>query len=303
MGKECTRRQFVVSSIAAAGFPALGSLAAGEQPAAEKPPRNPFFALCMDTHDAKKRTLREQAEMLKELGYDGAGHLWLDGLEERVKTLDAAGLKLFQVYFRASVAPGEAPYDARLKDALPLLKGRGTMLGVLVSGGKSSDPAAEARAIAAVGEIADLARKHEVRVSLYPHVGDFLERVEDALRLEGKLARENVGVMFNLCHWMKVDEEKNLGKVLAAARARLLAVTINGCDRPDEVRSGKGKWIVPLDEGDFDMAGFLRSLRATGWRGPIGLQCYGIGGDAREHLARSMAAWRKLEEGTEGGRR
>jgi hypothetical protein len=38
----------------------------------------------------------------------------------------------------------------------------------------------------------------------------------------------------------------------------------------------------------------LKTLKQLGYRGPIGLQCYGIGGDAREHLARSMAAWRKL---------
>ncbi len=33
---------------------------------------NPFFAFCMDTHDTKQRTLPQQAELLKELGYDGA---------------------------------------------------------------------------------------------------------------------------------------------------------------------------------------------------------------------------------------
>ena len=54
--------------------------------------RFPFFALCMDTHDAKKRNLEEQAQMLKELGYAGVGHLWFDNLAERLKTLDAAGL-------------------------------------------------------------------------------------------------------------------------------------------------------------------------------------------------------------------
>jgi hypothetical protein len=30
------------------------------------------------------------------------------------------------------------------------------------------------------------------------------------------------------------------------------------------------------------------------YKGPIGLQCYGIGGDTRDHLARSLAAWRKM---------
>ena len=38
----------------------------------------------------------------------------------------------------------------------------------------------------------------------------------------------------------------------------------------------------------------LKTLKELGYKGPIGLQCYGIGGDAREHLAGSMAAWRKL---------
>lgn len=52
----------------------------------------PFFPFCIDWHDAKKRSFEQQAEMLKELGYPGVGHIWLDKVEERIKTLDAAGL-------------------------------------------------------------------------------------------------------------------------------------------------------------------------------------------------------------------
>jgi hypothetical protein len=43
-----------------------------------------------------------------------------------------------------------------------------------------------------------------------------------------------------------------------------------------------------------DVAAFLKTLKTLGYKGPIGLQCFGIGGDTREHLARSMDAWRKL---------
>jgi hypothetical protein len=32
-------------------------------------------------------------------------------------------------------------------------------------------------------------------------------------------------------------------------------------------------------------------LRQLGYTGPIGLQCYGIPGDARDHLAESIKAW------------
>jgi len=262
-------------------------------PQAQETP--PLFAFCMDTHDARKRTLPEQAEMLKELGYAGAGHLWLDRVEERLKTLDAAGLRLFQIYIRVDVS-GRAKqgYDPRLKDVLPLLKGRGVQLALLLQGRKPADPQGEERALELVCEIADLAREPGATVALYPHAGDWMERVQDALRVAEKADRPNVGVMFNLCHWMKTGEEQELKPLLEKALPRLVAVSLSGSDAVAEVKSGKGKWIQPLDSGTYDLAGFLKMLKDLGYRGPVGLQCYGIGGDARDHLARSMAAWRKL---------
>jgi sugar phosphate isomerase/epimerase len=257
----------------------------------------PLFAFCMDTHDARKRSLAEQAEMLKELGYSGAGHLWLDQVPERLKTLDAAGVKLFQIYLRVSIAPdAHPPYDARLKETLPLLRGRGTMLAVLMTGGKPSDTAGDARAGELLREMAALAEPHGVKLALYPHVNDWLERVEDALRLAKKVDRPDVGVMFNFCHWLKIDDEKNLKPLLETVGARLFAVSINGSDRGPAVKSGQGRWIEPLDTGDFDLVGLLKTLREVHYTGPIGLQCYGIPGDARDHLARSMTAWRALNE-------
>jgi len=259
--------------------------------------RFPFFAFCMDTHDAKKRTLQEQAELLKELGYDGVGHLWLDKVPERIKTLDAAGLKLFQIYIRVNIAPGaKQPYDLRLKEVLPLLKGRDTMLAVLMSGGRPSDNAGDPRAVELLREIADIAQPCGVRLALYPHARDWLERVEDAIRVVKKVDRPNVGVMFNLCHWLAVDDEKNMKPLLQAARPYLFAVSINGADHAADIQAKKGKMIYPLDQGAFGIFLFLKTLRELGYKGPIGLQCYGIPGDARDHLARSIAAWRKLNE-------
>ncbi len=257
---------------------------------------NPFFAFCMDTHDSEKRTLHEQAELLAELGYDGAGHLWLDNLDQRIETLDAFDLKLFQVYFRVNIAPDKPPYDPRLKETLPLLKDRGAMLALLMSGRSPSDPAGDDRAVEIVREIADMATGHGVRVALYPHSGDWLERVEDANRIVRKADRPNVGVMFNLCHWLKVDDEENLKPLLVSVMPRLFAVSINGTDRATEIHAGTGNWLQPLDSGSFDIGAFLDTLRDLEYRGPIGLQCYGIEGDARTHLTRSIAAWRELSE-------
>ena len=209
---------------------------------------NPFFALCMDTHDAKKRTLPEQAQMLRELGYDGVGHLWLDHLAERLQTADAAGLKLYQVYMNVNLDAGKEPYDPRLKDVLPLLKGRDVQLAVLIKGAKPSDQSFDPAALRILREIAVLTEPAGVRIVLYPHSTFWLERVEDSIRLAQKMRPVDVGVMFNLCHWLAVDDEKNLVPLLNKAKPYLAAISINGADRAEEIHAKTGKWIQPLDQ-------------------------------------------------------
>ena len=53
-----------------------------------------------------------------------------------------------------------------------------------------------------------------------------------------------------------------------------------------------GGMIQPLDRGDFDNRALLTTLDAAGYRGPVGLMCFGVGGDPREHLGRSMKVWK-----------
>jgi sugar phosphate isomerase/epimerase len=108
-----------------------------------------------------------------------------------------------------------------------------------------------------------------------------------------KVDRPNVGVMFNLCHWLRVDPSRDYRPLLKRALPRLWAVSINGADVRDE-KPGWDRYIQPLDRGDFEVAGLLAELKSLGYRGPVGLQCYGIGGDVREHLERSMTAWRRM---------
>lgn len=263
---------------------------------AAPPPRWRLYAFSMDTHDARKRSLAEQAQLLRELGYDGAGHLWLDGLSERVRTLEAAGLKLYQVYLRATLEGAGPAYDPRLKDALPLIGKHGASIALLVTGGKPSDRSLDERAVAVASEVADAAAPFGVSVALYPHAGDWLERVDDAVRVAQLAGRRNLGVMFNLCHWLAKEDDAGLRDVLKRAAPHLFAVSIHGADRSREVQAGTGRWIQPLGEGSFDVPALLDALEEIGYRGPIGLQCYGLPGDAREHLARSAAAWRRILE-------
>ncbi len=254
----------------------------------------PFFPFCIDWHDARKRTYAQQAEMLKELGYDGVGHIWLDGVEERLKTLDAAGLRLFQITMTVDLSPGKPPYDAeRFKQVLALVNGRHVQFDLLINGAKPSDTAADERGVEVLRAMSDLARNSGSQLLLYPHVGCWVERIQDAVRVAAKVDRPNVGVMFNLCHWLRVDPQRDYRPLLKQALPWLWAVSINGADEFD-AQPGWDHYIQPLDKGSFDVAGLLKTLKELGYQGPVGLQCYGIGGDARDHLARSMTAWRKL---------
>ena len=255
----------------------------------------PFFPFCIDWHDAKKRGFEEQATMLKELGYDGVGHIWLPKVAERIKSLDAVGLKLYQITIQVNLAPkAAAPYDEQqFKDVLAQIKGRHVQFCLLLGGYKPGDLAGEARGVEILRHMSDLAKKSGSQLLLYPHVNNWVERIEFACAVAEKVDRPNVGVMFNLCHWLRADSSRDYRPLLQKALPRLWAVSINGADVRDE-KPGWAHYIQPLDAGDFDIAAFLRTLKELGYTGPVGLQCFGIGGDARDHLARSIAAWRKL---------
>ena len=98
----------------------------------------PFFPFCIDWHDAKHRTFPQQAEMLKELGYDGVGHIWLDKVEDRIKSLDAVGLKLFQITMTVDLAANKPPYDQkRIKQVLALVKGRNVQFLLIFNGAQA----------------------------------------------------------------------------------------------------------------------------------------------------------------------
>jgi len=253
---------------------------------------NAFFPFCIDWHDSQKRNFEQQSQMLKQLGYSGVGHIWLDKVEERLASLDTNTLRLYQITILVDLKPDKPVIDPRLKQIMPLLKGRGTQLLLLLNGMKPSDSTADDKAGCVGRQIADLARDSDVQVLLYPHTDFWLERFEDAVRVEKKVSRPNVGTMFNLCHWLRVSKDRDYRPLLEAGKGKLFAVSINGADEWD-AQPGWEHYIQPLGRGSFDVQALLKALQEIGFTGPVGLQCYGIAGDARDHLAESMNTWRK----------
>ena len=241
--------------------------------------------------------------MLKEIGFDGAGYaLWLgDDVEKNLKIADEAGVKLhlFWAYVNLNPEKGK-PYDPRLPEAIRKLKGRPATVAVLLRGFKPGDPQGMGPGVKVLRELGDAAAEAGVRISIYNHVGDWSERVPFIVDVVKQVNHPQVGFNFNLCHWLKVEGRGEYGPLLRENAAKLFCVTISGAT------VGAAAWtnglIQPLDQGDFDHRPLLALLDEIGYRGPVGLMCFGVPGDAREHLARSMAAWRKLKQSLSPGK-
>lgn len=232
-------------------------------------------------------TVTEQVALAKRTGYAGVLFAGAKNAGAMVAAQGTAGMKPLGIYTGINLSAERPGLEPGLAEAIAALRGTGALITFTVNGKATGG---DAVAVPLLREVADLAAKAGLRVALYPHYGFYMARIEDALRLRALAGRDNVGLVFNLCHWLRSGDGANLQARLREAGPYLDLALINGSD-------DAGDWdrlIQPLDRGSYDVAGFVRALRAAGFRGRIGLQCYGIKGDREENLRRSMAAWQRL---------
>jgi len=257
-----------------------------------------FFPFKNSMED-KVPAMDEQAAVLADIGFDGYDHREMVDLDEAIRALDEHGLKLFTIYFKVDIDAPQSPYNPGLDNALPLLKGRGTILWCNTHSKrfKPSDPAGDASAVPIFQGLADRVAPYGVRIAPYPHVNLWVEAPEDTARLARKVDRPNFGTSFNLYHWKALQGERKrpLEQVVKLLTPKLLVISLNG----DE---GKTIDIGPLEQEDIEeYYEVLAAFRSAGFRGPVGLQCYAIETDPRVHLRQSMAVWKALTRRLEGG--
>lgn len=267
------------------------------QEAGQARPPHAFFA--MDT--IAKGGPGTVVPLLKRLGYAGLGGQ--PGDVAMAGALESAGLRLFNGYLVVELSEGQPVLTDDLRGKVEAMRGgKGGVLWLGVSrvsyaGGvlAAGDVRAEAVVVAQLKELATFAAERQVRISLYPHTGFYLSRVEEALRIASAVDRPNVGVTFNLCHWLKVEgAARDPEPVLRAALSRLDFVTINGADTGDTKTMDWDRLIQPVGHGTFDLSGFVRMLGRVGYRGPVGFQGFGIKGEPAVVLEESMRAWEKM---------
>jgi sugar phosphate isomerase/epimerase len=232
-------------------------------------------------------TVAGGAADLKEMGYEGVGSVHGDLLEAFLKEFEAVDLKVFSVYVGGTIEAESFSYAESVTKAIRMLKGRDTLVELYLQRGKG---ATEEQAVAFVREIAAESERSGLRVVIYPHSNFYVETVGDAVRVAKASGCKNVGVAFNLCHFLKVEPKSDLRATLESAKPLLWSVSVCGADVGG---TGWKSLIQPMDVGSYDQVALLKLLNEIGYTGDVGLQCYGIEIPSKKHLRRSLGAWRK----------
>ncbi|MDA7882023.1 sugar phosphate isomerase/epimerase [Akkermansiaceae bacterium] len=222
---------------------------------------------------------KDEAATLKELGFDGISQVRADqkGLPKKVAAFEAAGMKVLSIYLNVNDQPLAA-------ETVQALANRDAFIELTIQ--KMTPETVEA-----VRQTAEMAAKLKIKVALYPHDGFAVATMPQAMDLIEKVNHANLGVMFNLCHFLKNEDPKSLESSLKNAGPKLFAVSTSGADLDGKIWN---ELIQTLDQGDFPQKRLFRALKSLDFKGPVGLQCYAIKGDKRQNLRNSMAAWKTL---------
>lgn len=239
-----------------------------------------------------------QIDVLAECGYDGA-MLSLKDDPKRWKMLPGylAALKkhdmrLAAIHARFYIEDGT--YPQVIKDNLPLLKDTKVVLVPSVASRKKmgrKDPKAVAMAVKILHEMSDDAKKYGLGgVAPYMHAGNWIETIDDDVRIAKAVDRRNVGVMFHLHHWQAVGN-RDLDKLredLVKAKPYLMIVVIQGTDKDKATHK-------VLGEGSFDMVPLVGMLGEIDYQGPLGTMGYTQSGDIPGKLKQAYRAWGKIK--------
>ncbi|MGK0204647.1 MAG: ubiquinone/menaquinone biosynthesis C-methylase UbiE/sugar phosphate isomerase/epimerase [Planctomycetota bacterium] len=222
-------------------------------------------------------------------GFDGVA--WsLEKLATARASCEANDCDLWSAYTVLDLGEGVEQRLATVHEAIATLAGGPGMLwlGLQNRAYKPRAPAGDETAIRILRALLARADAAGVEIALYPHYGFWMETAEVAKRLCERIRHPRLGLCFNLCHFLRNHQETDPAPLIRACAPHLLAVTVSGAKGTGDAWS---ELIQPLGNGDFDLNAFLQTLDDVKFRGPVGLQAYGIRQPPAKHLPVSMQAW------------
>jgi sugar phosphate isomerase/epimerase len=260
--------------------------------------KNEFFALHnIIRGDSTYNTFDKQVELVKNAVFDGIEINQIESFDGMKTALDKYEFK--GSYFYVKLQLGES-IDNRLESAINKLKGTKTIIAPYIQADtkrfKPNSPEGDSEAIRLLQIISVWSKKSGLQVAIYPHLGFYVERTDHALQLAQKINRKNVGLSFNLCHWLattNLTERTDLKSHLKEINPYLKMITISGAnDIISQKKSVFDDYILPLGTGSFDTYDLLKYMVKTiKYKNPIGVQCYNIKGNKPQLIKNTMSVW------------
>jgi len=260
--------------------------------------KNEFFALHnIIRGDSTYTTFDKQVELVKNAGFDGIEINQIESFDGMKTALDKYEFK--GSYFYIKLQLGE-PMDNRIEKAINLLKGTNTIIAPYILADnkrfKPNSPEGDSEAIRLLQIISVWSKKAGLQVAIYPHFSFYVERTDHALQLAKQVNRKNVGLSFNLCHWLattSLTERTQLKSHLKEINPYLKMMTISGAnDVISQKKSIFDDYILPLGTGNFDTYDLVKFMVKTiKFKNPIGVQCYNIKGNKPQLITHTMTVW------------
>lgn len=257
---------------------------------------NEFFVFeSILTTDTNYDTYEKKVKLIKGTGFNGIEIFELDQFDQKLAAIKQHNFKGSFLY--AKVDLDQPRLDPRLVDAMIKLRGSGTIICPYITKNNPSSPSPNKEtdkiAIRLLRELADLAESSKLQVAIYPHIYFYVEKTGHAMQIAKKVNRKNLGMTFNLCHWLATTndtERKNLNNELKKLSPFLKMISINGANNVMSTKSNIWTdYILPLDEGTFNVKELVRYISVDlGLTIPIGIQCFGLKGD-QELVKKTMA--------------
>lgn len=259
---------------------------------------SPEFGVMANSDDMRRMPVAQLASAMKEIGYASVAlsdkkHKRLDGM---MKACRDAGLRVGAVCVRAKTDGESVSFNVPIDWMFDRLRNTDAVVMLVIKvaeGAKVTDQ----RVAEQLLPLAKQAEKAGVTIAIYPHFGDWLSTFEHAARIADAVDHPSLGVCFNLSHYLKQNDARDLPSKLRAAKDRIMLVTIHGSAVGNTQSMGWDKLIQQIDQGEFDLKELLDLICVElKFDGPIFVQCYNLKAPTRTILQDTFDCWQCLKK-------
>jgi sugar phosphate isomerase/epimerase len=247
--------------------------------------KNNIYAWCIVPYDIKKRTPRERAEMLLELGIKQFAYDWrhehLQDMAEEFRVLREFEIKLISVWFwlDGSGSPYFDDYNEYILKTLQEEKIETDLwIGVPEEYfGVESDIQKLEKAKKLLDYIYHRTKAIGCTISLYNH-GGWFGMPKNQVRIIESLGVSDIGIIYNFHH--AHDQIEDFSSNLNLMIKYLRGVNLNGMKK-------EGPKIISIGNGNKETS-MIKLLIESGYNGPIGIIGHIENADAKNVLSENL---------------